>query len=261
MANAASRIGCGLAIAAAVLALPCGLFIAYGADSASESPANSSGASTPAPVVAQPARPADQPAPLKLLKVEPVKGYVGESFTVTGAGFTPGEKVELVWSTADAAYVTKVRPDNLEYHERKYEEKRVRLGSTTVDGQGRIHGAFTAPEDFGEVHDLYAVVEGRDIARGGFRILRSASMTPSEGPLGTPITITVKGLGFRGFEQFMALRYDNKYTGELSAVTTRGTAVFQIRAAGRTGGTSRRRHGGAAVILYHVATGQRTNDV
>ena len=33
----------------------------------------------------------------------------------------------------------------------------------------------------------------------------------------------------------MALRYDNKYTGEISAVTTKGTAVFQIRAVGPTG--------------------------
>jgi hypothetical protein len=104
-----------------------------------------------------------------------------------------------------------------------------------VDAQGRVKGRFVAPEDFGEDHDLYAVVDGQDVARGGFRILRSATMIPSEGPVGTPITMTVKGLGWRGFEQFMAVRYDNKYTGELSAVTTRGTAVFQIRAAGPPG--------------------------
>ena len=47
--------------------------------------------------------------------------------------------------------------------------------------------------------------------------------------------MTVKGLGWRGFEQFMALRYDNKYAGEISAVTTKGTAIFQIRAAGPVG--------------------------
>ena len=190
--------------------------------------------STPA-VLAQATQPSTTPPPIKLLKVEPVKGYTGDSFTVTGDGLAPGKKVDFFWSTADGAYVTKVMPDNVEYHERKYEEKRVSLGSTSVDAQGRVNVVFTAPEDFGEVHDLYAVVDGQDVARGGFRILRSATMTPTEGPVGTPITVTVKGLSWRGFEHFMALRYDNKYTGEISAVATRGTAVFQIRAAGPSG--------------------------
>lgn len=175
------------------------------------------------------------PPALKLLKVEPVKGYVGDPFTVTGEGFAAGATVEFFWSTVEPSYVTKVLPDNLEYHERKYDEKRVALGRARTDGQGRVNAKFPAPEDFGEVHDVFAVADGRDIARGGFRILRSASSTPKAGPVGTPITVTVKGIGWRGFEQFMALRYDNKYTGEISAVTTRGSAVFQIRAAGEPG--------------------------
>jgi hypothetical protein len=172
---------------------------------------------------------------LKLLKVEPVKGYVDDSFTVSGEGFAGGTTIEFFWSTVEPSYVTKVLPDNLEYHERKYDEKRIVLGRARADAQGRVNAKFTAPEDFGEVHDVFAVVEGRDLARGGFRILRSANLTPKTGPVGTPITVTVKGIGWRGFEQFMALRYDNKYTGEISAVTTKGSAVFQIRAAGEPG--------------------------
>jgi hypothetical protein len=173
--------------------------------------------------------------PIKLLKVEPVKGYVGEPFTVHGDGLPAGKKVEFLWSTVEASFLTKVMTDNVEYHERKYDEKRVAFGSALVDAQGRVNATFTAPEDFGEVHDLYAVVDGKEVARGGFRILRSATATPNEGPVGTAITVTVKGIGWQGFEQFMALRYDNKYTGEISAVTTKGTAVFQFRAVGRPG--------------------------
>jgi len=173
--------------------------------------------------------------PIKLLNVEPVKGYVGEPFTVHGDGLPAGKKVEFLWSTVEASFLTKVMTDNVEYHERKYDEKRVAFGSALVDAQGRVNATFTAPEDFGEVHDLYAVVDGKEVARGGFRILRSATATPNEGPVGTAITVTVKGIGWQGFEQFMALRYDNKYTGEISAVTTKGTAVFQFRAVGRPG--------------------------
>jgi hypothetical protein len=186
-------------------------------------------------ILAQISKPNETPTALKLMKVEPVKGYAGDSFTVTGDGFPPGKQVDFFWSTVDGAYATKVIPDNVEYHERRYEEKRIRMGGTAADPQGRVNMVLRVPEDFGEEHDIYAAVEGRDMGRGGFRILRSATIHPTEGPVGTPITLTVKGLSWRGFEHFMALRYDNKYTGEISAVTTRGTAVFQIRAAGPVG--------------------------
>jgi hypothetical protein len=222
-----------IALIALALLVLLGLLAASGYSLRPDSTAVAASASSP--MVAQASKPTGTPAPLRLLKVEPVKGYVGDTFTVKGDGFTPGKNVVLFWGTASAAYLTKVLVDNLEYHERKYEETRVRLGSATADAQGRISASFVAPEDFGEVHDLHAVVDGKDVGRGGFRILRSATITPIEGPVGTPITVTVKGLSWRGFEQFMALRYDNKYTGEMSAVTTKGTAVFQIRAAGPPG--------------------------
>jgi len=175
------------------------------------------------------------PAALKLLKVEPVKGHSGDSFTISADGLPANQQIEFFWNTVDGSYVTRVLPDNLEYDERHYDEKRIALGSAPTDAHGRVTARFVAPEDFGEVHDIYAAADGKNVARGGFRILRSATMTPAEGPVGTPITLTVKGMSWRGFEQFMALRYDNKYTGELSAVTTCGIAVFQIRAAGAPG--------------------------
>ena len=100
--------------------------------------------------------------PIKLLNVEPVKGYAGETFTVHGDGLPAGKKVEFLWSTVEASFLTKVMTDNVEYHERKYDEKRVAFGTALVDAQGRVNAKFTAPEDFGEVHDLYAVVDGKE---------------------------------------------------------------------------------------------------
>jgi len=220
---------------AIALVILLGLLVALNSNAPPEMAAIAATAPTISPTLAQANKSPPAPAPVKLLKVEPVKGYVGDSFTVTADGFTPGQKVDFFWSTVDGAYATKVLADNVEYHERKYDEKRFRLGGTLVDPQGRVNTVFTAPEDFGEVHDIYAVVDGQDVGRGGFRILRSATINPTEGPVGTPITVTVKGLSWRGFEHFMALRYDNKYTGEISGVTTNGTAMFQIRAAGPTG--------------------------
>ena len=167
-----------------------GLLVAFGSNALPEFAASGAMAPVVSPSLAQTDQSTAAPAPVKLLKVEPVKGYTGDSFTVTGDGFTPGNKVDFFWSTVDGAYATKVTPDNVEYHERKYEEKRVRLGGALVDPQGRVNTVFTAPEDFGEVHEIYAVVDGQDVGRGGFRILRSATITPTEGPVGTPITVS-----------------------------------------------------------------------
>ena len=54
-------------------------------------------------------------------------------------------------------------------------------------------------------------------------------------PIGTMLTVTYSGLGASLYEGGGSLLYDNKYTGLISAVTTQGTAVFQIRASGRPG--------------------------
>ena len=42
------------------------------------------------------------PTPINLLKVEPVKGHVGDSFTISGEGLPAGKTVEFFWSTVDA---------------------------------------------------------------------------------------------------------------------------------------------------------------
>ena len=56
-----------------------------------------------------------------------------------------------------------------------------------------------------------------------------------EGPVGTPITITVVGMGSPTYESVGAVLYDNHYAGAVSANMTRGVTSFKIRAAGEVG--------------------------
>jgi len=179
--------------------------------------------------------PAGTTAPLRLLRVEPVRGFVGDSFTITGEGLPPGKPMEIQWETWAGSYATQAAGYDVLFLERQYTPKQLQLGRVTADAQGRITLAVTVPEDYGEVHDIYAVADGQNLAKGGFRILRRATVVPAEGPVGTPIAITMTGLGWRPFESTVALRYDNVYTGFVTAVTTRGTASFRIRAAGPVG--------------------------
>jgi hypothetical protein len=60
-------------------------------------------------------------------------------------------------------------------------------------------------------------------------------MTPTSGPVGTPITVSYSGLGASAYTAGASLLYDNHYTGELMANWTRGVATAHIRASGAVG--------------------------
>lgn len=222
------RVGWGAGLRLALLGLLLLPAACGGEDKAA--PGSSANLATAAPPAAS-----APPAPQKLLKVEPVQGAVGDTFTITGQGLPPNKDVQFVWATAEGSYVTKAGAENVEFHEKRFEDKQVPLGRAVADADGRVAISLTAPEDYGEVHDIFAVVDGQSIARGGYRLMRTVAISPREGPLGTPITVTVTGLGWRTYESTIAVRYDNNFTGIVSAVTTRGTAKVQIRAAGLPG--------------------------
>ncbi len=178
---------------------------------------------------------ASKSVPQKTLKVNPEKGLVGTSISVTGEELPSGKQVEFIWVTVQGSYATKVSPETIEYYDRKYTAKRVSLGKATTSAQGKVTATLTIPEDYGEVHDIIAVVDGQEVAKGGFSVSRNVTVSPLSGPVGTVITIEVKGLGWTPFGNTMGVLYDNKYTGFISAVTTNGTARAQIRAAGPVG--------------------------
>ena len=172
---------------------------------------------------------------LLLLKSTPDTGNVGTKFTLSGGGLPENKSVDIVWGTSRGAFMLDVQPVNVAYEGRKFEPISVVLGRAKTDASGGLSVDLTAPEDYGETHDLYLVSNGVQLAKGGFRITRNFSVTPSEGVLGSPITVKVTGLGAHPFLSTVAIIYDNKYSGFISATTTRGTAVAQVRAAGPVG--------------------------
>lgn len=175
------------------------------------------------------------PANLISLKTSPERGPGGTKFTITGEGLKPSTKLDFVWQTVDGSYKTDLVNNEIQYVDRVWTPRRATLGQVTTDAQGKFTGNFTAPEDFFGVHDIYALVDGKEAAKGGFSIERTFQLTPSEGPVGTPIKVRVTGLGSSAYTSTGAIRYDNTYMGFVSATTTHGTAEFQIRAAGPVG--------------------------
>ena len=196
-----------------------------------QSPAIPGVSPLPGPVAA-PAQPSDN---IGILNVTPDQGVAGTPMTISGSQLAPNAKVELTWSTANATWLVQTEPDTVNYLGRSDTLLTVVLATTTTDASGSFKLSLTAPVDWGGVHDIYAVVNGVEVAHGGFITLRTVTVSPTRGPVGTPITITYSGLGPTLYTGGASLLYDNHYVGELMANWTRGTARVVIRAAGSVG--------------------------
>jgi hypothetical protein len=169
------------------------------------------------------------------LDVTPQQGHLGEPFTVTGKGLPANKTLALTWSTGDGTWVTDILPNSVNYMGVKYTKYNVDMASVTTDATGGFTFKTTVPSDFGGVHDIYAVDNGVALAHGGYQMLRTVSITPKSGPVGTPITVTYTGLGASLYTAGGSILWDNKYAGEAQALWTRGTAKFVVRAAGDLG--------------------------
>jgi hypothetical protein len=188
-------------------------------------------AALPGPVAA-----ASKPAPnMTVLKTKPDIGVPGTPYTISGTGLPAGKDVAIAWNTASVTWVVDPRPDSVDYLGRKAEKIAVVLAKTKTDATGSFSLKLKAPKDFGGIHDLYAVIDGVQVAKGGFLIARWAKMTPKRGPIGTMITLTYGGLGASLYEGGAAAYYDNKYIGAITANWTRGVATMKFRAAGPVG--------------------------
>ena len=195
------------------------------------SPALSGVATLPGPLA-----PASVPATnMTILTTTPDDAVAGTPFVITGSGLPPNKPVSIVWGTANVTWVVDARPDSVDYLGRSASNIQVVLGQAQTDAQGNLAVKLTAPRDFGGIHNIYAVIDGVQVAKGGFLIARSATISPKKGPIGTMITVTYYGLGSSLYEGGASLLYDNHYVGAMMANWTRGTAVAHIRATGPVG--------------------------
>jgi hypothetical protein len=218
----------GLAALAGALLLPA---FAAAAPTPLAIPALSGVAALPGPLA-----PASVPAAtMTTLAAKPDDAVAGTPFTLTGSGLPANKPVSIVWGTANVTWVVDARPDSVDYLGRSASKIQVVLGQGQTDAQGRLALKLKAPRDFGGVHDIYAVINGVQVAKGGFLVARSATISPKSGPIGTMITVTYNGLGSSLYEGGASLLYDNHYAGAMMANWTRGVAVAHIRAAGPVG--------------------------
>jgi len=166
---------------------------------------------------------------------------VGTAVTVSATGLPAGKRVDLQWGTVTGGWVIE---DYYHFRGKKYDEATMSLGNFTVDAGGSLNAAFAIPEDFGGVHDVIAMIDGKPVAQNGIEVTQSFEMSPRSGPIGAPIEIRVKGLGWRTMESTWVVNWDNQLLGFVSAASSKGSAVARLRATGPAG-----------LHVVHVLTG------
>jgi hypothetical protein len=157
---------------------------------------------------------------------------VGASVRATANGLPAGKTVELTWETVTGGWVIE---DYYHFRGKKYSKATMALGQFTVDRQGALDARFDIPEDYGGVHDVIALIDGKPVAQGGVEVTQSFELSPTSGPIGTPVELRVKGLGWRTMESTWVVNWDNNLIGFVSAAGTKGSAVARFRAAGPVG--------------------------
>src|SRR5215831_8390369 len=165
------------------------------------------------------------------LAVAPEHGPAGTPLRVTGEGFAPEQQFDLVWRTVQGRW----KVTAAEYYGREYKPIAYRIATVSSDSDGRIAASFTAPEDFGFLHDIVVQQGNRLLTQTAFKLDMTVKLAAERGPIGAPIAIEVQGIGWRELEGSWVLLYDNKFTGFLSTVTTHGTARFTMPATGHAG--------------------------
>ena len=165
------------------------------------------------------------------LTVTPDHGPAGTPVKVTAVGLPPDQEFQLVWRTVKGSWKIK----GPQYRGRKYEPVAYRVAKVKSSAAGEVLTTFAVPEDFGFSHDIVLQREGRLYNKAGFNIDMTVKLSPKSGPVGTPITVDVKGIGWRYLQNSWMLLYDNNFTGWVSSVTTGGSAEFTIPATGNVG--------------------------
>ena len=175
------------------------------------------------------------PATMVNLKVTPNQGVLDTPIVVTGTGLPVSTSLQLTWGTSNGTWVADVQPSSINYLGTSITKFAVNMAVVTTDSSGAFSFSAKAPSDFGGVHDIYAVANGVALAHGGFQMTRSLKISPTSGPIGTPITITYTGMGATLYTAGAAVHWDNNNAGEMQALWTRGTGQVTIRAAGPRG--------------------------
>lgn len=165
------------------------------------------------------------------VSVTPSHGEVGTPVTVKATGLPANTEVSLVWRTVKGRW----KVGDAQYNGRDFTPVAYRIARLKTDADGNASATFVTPDDFGFSHDVVVQQGKTELSQTGYYIDMSVDVSPKAAPVGTPLNVDVKGIGWRHLHNSWLMLYDNKFTGWISSVSTGGSAHFTIPATGRPG--------------------------
>ncbi len=160
--------------------------------------------------------------------------YPGGMVRWTAKGLGPNETLALDWQKVQGSWV--VHGGSLGTASQapaKYTFSSERIDTVRTSATGTASGSFRVPKGFGGPHNFQlATAAGTAVAVGTVSEWPSATIAATSEPDGGFFKIRVLGLAYTPYTSDYGVLYDNRYMGFISAVTTNGTANFEVRAEG-----------------------------
>ena len=158
--------------------------------------------------------------------ISPTQGPVQTSATLRAQGLRAGATVSVAWGTAQGS---RVSGDGFAPQERE-------LGTHTVAKDGTLTVPLTVPEDVGGLHAVIVRSGEETLATTYFVVETSiVGISATSGPVGTPITIHLKGVGWTEYDNIYIATYDNAYMGYACGFNSQGDVTINFTAAGAPG--------------------------
>ena len=141
-----------------------------------QSPAIPGVPALPGPV----AKPAQPSATMGVLNVTPDQGVAGDSDHDLRLGLPANASVRAHLVDRSATWLVQPSPTPSTTSAASDTLFAVVLDTTTTDSIGAFNVSLTAPQDLGGMHDIYAVVNGVELAHGGFITLADRHGHPDQ---------------------------------------------------------------------------------
>lgn len=163
--------------------------------------------------------------------LDTTEAIVGDRLTLAGAELPPNTALTVTWETqigVDTQIIGsggQARPD-FEWP----------IGEASTDVAGNFVLPFEVPVDKGGAHQLLIRAGDTILATTSVRVRPSAAaLTPTQGPVGTVMTINITGVDDTDTGKIFMTVYDNAMLGYSCSVTAQGQITIELPAAGAPG--------------------------